>query len=130
MKASMSVSFMLKEATSEPPASMISMAASTGDSFLSRAIVARVLPTMVLSREAVIKQRIGSTAPGEVLVHFVMRRGTKAVVIQVLEQGSISAGLGPARDESRGNTRSRCRVWVLACRYLEACFACVVDQRR
>jgi hypothetical protein len=46
---------------------------------------------------------------GEVVVHFVFvdEAGAEGAVIEILERDSISPGLGPARDESDGDFRSR-----------------------
>ena len=128
MKASMSLSFMLKEATAEPPDLMISMAASMGVSFLSLAIAARVLPVMLLSRGAVIRREIRASSPREVLVHFTDESGADLGIVEVLEERAV--GFGPSRHESRCDAGSGGSVGVLACCYVDAFATGFVDDAR
>src|SRR5262249_11900335 len=74
------------------------------------------------------QQRIGAPAALEVLLHFCNQTWSGLGVIDSLHQCTLSANLGPARHQGRGETRTRCVVWILAGGGLDAVAARLLHQ--
>ena len=99
MKATMSLSFMLNEATlGSPDLRMMSIAVSTGDSFLSVAICARGLADDGFVRSAADQELVRAVTELEVTLHVGDELGMHGGIGEVLPECVAATAFCPAWD--------------------------------